>query len=389
VFVNPGATPITISCNNGQPIAGSAGEKLFRAGFACGDEPAGISILGGSTVPVTTGLRTYVNQDGQVLRPEQAINYSLGFSLAPTSFLQGLDIQATWYSIKIGGTLTGFGNPTTGLFNDPQRSFAHVVPSDMGCAQAADSAPTLCPQFEQVVANLLSDPRNPVGPNALTYVYWINDGGVFNKGWQRISGVDYQISYDFDAGDIGAFNTGIVGTYYLHRYSQTLPGADIVDSLHQDIAPLAGVEQLGVLNGLRSRYRARAGWANGPWTATVFMDYSGHSYHTQNAPPQVNNQCTTSGGVTPGGTFPCLINNYNNETPSFYTFDLSIGYDTGDAPVNDYLKNIGIQFVVQNAFDRHPPFMYRISTGGGNPAAFDITRSDQGRLWTILLNKTW
>jgi len=31
-----------------------------------------------------------------------------------------------------------------------------------------------------------------------------------------------------------------------------------------------------------------------------------------------------------GGTFPCALNNYTNLQPSYYTFDLSVGYDTGD-----------------------------------------------------------
>ena len=103
----------------------------------------------------------------------------------------------------------------------------------------------------------------------------------------------------------------------------------------------------------------------------------------------VNFQCTSAGGTTPGGTFPCLLNNYTNILPSQYSFDLSLGYDTGDAPFNDYLKHIGIQLVVQNIMDRSPAMMYRISTGGGNPAAFDIQKSLQGRTISMIVTKTW
>jgi outer membrane receptor protein involved in Fe transport len=90
-----------------------------------------------------------------------------------------------------------------------------------------------------------------------------------------------------------------------------------------------------------------------------------------------------------GGSLPCAISNYTNLEPSQYTFDLSLGYDTGDTPANDYLKHLGIQLVIQNLLDRQPAFEYRTSTGGGNPAAFDILKSDQGRTVSFILTKTW
>ena len=86
---------------------------------------------------------------------------------------------------------------------------------------------------------------------------------------------------------------------------------------------------------------------------------------------------------------PCLLNNYTNLEPSYYTFDLSAGYDTGDDPANDYLKHIGIQLVVQNLMGTQPAFEYRISSNGGNAAAFDILKGLQGRTISLILTKTW
>jgi outer membrane receptor protein involved in Fe transport len=122
---------------------------------------------------------------------------------------------------------------------------------------------------------------------------------------------------------------------------------------------------------------------------TGFMNYQGHFFHTQTAPPNVNFQCLTSGGTVGGGTFPCALNNYSNIEPAYYTFDLSVGYDTGDEPANDYLKNISIQLTADNLLDKHPAFEYRISTGGGNPSAFDILKSLYGRIIGLRVTKTW
>lgn len=178
-------------------------------------------------------------------------------------------------------------------------------------------------------------------------------------------------------------------TYYLHQKTQTLPGEPILDQFHTTLPSLGGLAQASVTQTSRLRYRARLGWSNGPWSVTGFMDYQSHFFHTQAAPPNVNFQCTAAGGTQPGGSFPCAISNYSNIEPSQYTFDLSLGYDTGDTPVNDYLKNVGIQVVVQNLFDRDPAFEYRISTGRGNPAAYDILKSYQGRTISLIVTKTW
>ena len=39
--------------------------------------------------------------------------------------------------------------------------------------------------------------------------------------------------------------------------------------------------------------------------------------------------------------------------------------------------------------DKKPAFEYRISTGGGNPAAFDILKDLAGRTYSLILTKTW
>jgi hypothetical protein len=123
------------------------------------------------------------------------------------------------------------------------------------------------------------------------------------------------------------------------------------------------------------------------------MDYQSHFFHSQNPPPNVNgNFCAANGGLDAnggGGTFPCAISNYSNLQPSFYTFDVSLGYDTMDRPANEYLRNIGVQLVIQNIMDRHSPFEYRISGGGGSPAAMDILKSNLGRTISLIVTKQW
>jgi outer membrane receptor protein involved in Fe transport len=387
---------IQVACDaSGKPPAGSGAEKLFNAGFACNSQPAGLSLNGGGKAAVDAHFRTYFNQDNQVLRPELSTNWGFGFDFAPTSFLRGLDVQATWYTVKINGILINFGNPTTNRFNDSSLAFVYLVPSDVGCPVAQNAHPEQCAAFQDMVQRALAHPTDPVPSAAQSLIYWINDGGTLNKGWQKTEGIDWSISYDWDLGDLGAWNTGMTGTYYLKQESVRVPGAagpagQVTDVLYDtDLASVGGVPQLGVESLPRFKYRARLGWSNGPWSVTGFMDYQGHFYHTQTAPPNVNFECLTAGGSVGGGTFPCALNNYTNIEPSYYTFDLAVGYDTGDTPVNEYLRNISIQLVVQNIMDKHAPFEYRTATGGGNPCACDILKNLFGRQTQIRIVKTW
>jgi hypothetical protein len=223
---------------------------------------------------------------------------------------------------------------------------------------------------------------------------WINDGGSFNKGWLKMEGVDWQASYDWDWGDLGAFNVGINGTYYLHRRVQTVPpNAEIVDEFHQTINSNAPNEANGIATLPRMLYRARIGWANGPWSATLFMDHRAHYYHTQSAPPNVNgNFCASNGGLDAnggGGTFTCAIDSYSNLVPSYYTFDLSLGYNTLDMPANEYLRNIGVQLVIQNVLDKHSAFLFKGAAIAGGPCTCDPLVSNIGRQISIIVTKQW
>ena len=136
---------------------------------------------------------------------------------------------------------------------------------------------------------------------------WINDGATANNGFIKVEGVDFNVSYDFDLGEYGAWNTGITGTYYLHQFGAnnssepTNPAASLIQDLyHTTLGAVGGVQQVGAESLPKLRYRARLGWADGPWSVTGFMDYQAHFFHTQNAPPNVNNQCLAAGGTVGG-----------------------------------------------------------------------------------------
>jgi hypothetical protein len=329
------------------------------------------------------------------LGPEKSINYVLGAEFAPTGFLSGLDLQANWYSIKVSGVLDAHGANQT-AFNDPTQRFSFILPSDLvsqpgGAACAtANASPVACDPFQAMARSVLFNPNNASAqPAAQTLLYWINDGGVINHGTQLATGIDWTASYDWDWGDLGAWNVGIVGTYYLHNYLQGGPGEDKVDTWHETLSSIGGLAVEGVTEIPRMNYRARLGWSNGTWDITGFMNFTAHHHSTASAPPNVNNQCSSPGGTVPRGAFPCAITGYTGFIPSTYWFDLSIGYNTGDTVANDYLKNVQINLVINNIMNRAPPFSFDPGNGGHTPTAYDQQRGNNGRIIHFIVTKTW
>jgi len=360
--------------------------------------PGGIGNLGGA--PQMAMLRGFQGRPTQ-LTPELATNWGLGFQYTPTNILTGLDIQATYYIVKINAELRGFGQPTDGTYSDPARDLQYATPEELGCPDLPNSlapgipipaslVPSACPQWMATVANLLTHPRSQINPAAATDIYWIGDGSVRNLGWEKIDGIDWNISYDWDMGNIGAFNIGAQGTYYLHRKGQVDVGGIIDDAYHTHVGRGSTATE-GVPTIPYLIYRGRLGWSNGPWSVTGFMDYQSHYYHTQASPPNVNgNFCTsTAWGAPAGGTFPCAQDSYSNGSPPWYSFDVSIGYDTGFDPANEYLQNIGISLVLQNIFDKHDDYLYKPGTQGGPPCTCNPLRTDFGRQVSFVLTKTW
>jgi hypothetical protein len=166
-------------------------------------------------------------------------------------------------------------------------------------------------------------------------------------------------------------------------------GGPVIDMLHQSIGTAGGIAQNGVETTPRMIYRARLGWSDGQYSVIGYLNYQSHFFAPGAVPSNVNLQCTTAGGSTGGGTFPCAISNYSNIEPPWYTFDLSFGYNTGELPANDYLKNITVQLTIQNLMGIHPAFEYGPVTSGRNAAAYDITKSDLGRIVGLTILKSW
>jgi len=331
----------------GTPPPGTAAAILNPTCSAALNNPGGLQVQGGSG-----GLNGILHPANYALQPEKGTNLNLGLDFTPKEFLPGLNINATWYSVHISNiitslTLTGVGN----ALNNPRFQSSLLVAGQPGFASA--------------LAALIANPTQAdITPDMASNITWILDSASQNLGTLNQQGVDFTASYDWDMGEWGAGNTGVVGNYQIHQIN-TVPGGVPVDTYDTNGQPLA----------FRLTYRARLGWSLNGFSATLFTDYTSHVYSTNPLPPPA---------------FLAKFPNYSNKLPAQYLFDLSLGYNTGDIPASDYLKNLNLQLVVNNILDRSPPFDYNISSSTNGVVGFlPALYSPYGRTLAFTVTKVW
>ncbi|HEY4265358.1 MAG TPA: hypothetical protein VGM72_08570, partial [Micropepsaceae bacterium] len=200
------------------------------------------------------------------------------------------------------------------------------------------------------------------------------------------AGIDFNGRYDFDLdrvglNNFGSLNIGAAGFYEITDKSRTDAASPIIDNY------------VGQNSGNRlQRVRYRLGWADDSWSITAFANYFGHGAVNVNGnnliPP-----CFYAAGFSPGSCFagspyygPYVT--YPNFSPPTVYFDLTVGYQTGEIPANEYLRNIGVQLTVNDIFDKQPPFQVG-ARGSGSIRAFDNAFTDLQRTFTITVTKVW
>jgi iron complex outermembrane recepter protein len=366
----------------GTAIPGSLTALLNPTCSAALSQPGGISVeLSGNGAAAI--LR------GHGLGPQDLQQWSTGFNFAPSSgWLAGLNADVSWFRLEFKGLIDNVsldaGSPDDPLF----RAQYTAIPRPDLPITAPENA-----DFYALAQALIAVPnRGGFGfdPDFLPNVKFIQDVALTNLGSRVFSGIDFNVRYDYDLGEWGSVNVGAAGYY------------QIIDKSR--VSELSGIDDRykGKDSGNRlQRVRYRVGWANPNWNVTLFGNYYGHGATGSTPENQGVNQngnalippCFYQTGSGPGSCFPGSpyygpYDVYPNMAPATLWFDLSIGYETGETPANEWLRNMGVQFTVVDLFDEQPPFQVG-ARGNGSIRAFNEGYSDLQRTFTLQLTKTW
>jgi hypothetical protein len=229
-------------------------------------------------------------------------------------------------------------------------------------------------------------------PAAIPNIKFIQDIALTNLGSRVFSGIDFDARYDFDLArlgftDAGSINIGAAGFY-----------ETIDKSRATDTSALVHVFEGKDSGNHLQRVRYRLGWNDDTWSVTAFANYFGHGANTQPLgvnffgnsliPPCFYSATTSPGSCFPGSQHFGPYTVYPNMSPATVYFDLTVGYQTGEMPANTYLRNIGIQFTINDIFDKPPPFIVG-ARNNGSIRAFDNSFPDLQRTFTLTLTKVW
>jgi iron complex outermembrane receptor protein len=331
---------------------------------------------------------------GHGLSPQTLKQWSTGFNFSPNETilggaLTGLSVDVSWFRLEFKGLIS---SNALGLGGNDPVSFARytVIPRPDLPITAPENA-----NFLALVTTLAAVPQRSgfvFDPVNIPNIKFIQDTALTNIGSRVFSGIDFDARYDFDLGkvgltDMGALNIGAAGFY-----------ETIDKSRATDTSALVHVFEGKDSGNHLQRVRYRLGWSNDTWSVTAFANYFGHGANSATLgvnfngnnliPPCFYSPSTSAGSCFPGSPHFGPYAVYPNMSPATVYFDLTIGYDTGETPANTYLRNIGIQFTINDIFDKPPPFQVG-ARGNGSIRAFDNSFPDLQRTFTLTLTKTW
>ena len=298
----------------------------------------------------------------------------------------GLSLDAQYFDIKFKDLITGAGDLGDGV-NDPRSTVEFLVIPD-------PSLPITDPVNASFLAivNQLAGVQTRGGesfdPAIISDVKFIRDTARTNVGFSQLTGIDFNMRYDWDMGNLGAWNIGVAGYYEVGEKRQANDFSEVEDRY---FARHTG-------NRLQ-RARYRLGWTDGDWTITAIGRYVGHGslntrgssslprcyYHSDFA-------STGAGSCYPGSPFYGPFENdvFPNYSPATVEFDLAFSYQTGLIPASEYLQNIRFDFTIINVLNKQVPFQIGLRGRGlRDGRAFDNAYNDQQRQVSISVTKAW
>uniref|UniRef100_UPI003F6D81F8 TonB-dependent receptor plug domain-containing protein n=1 Tax=Congregibacter sp. TaxID=2744308 RepID=UPI003F6D81F8 len=302
-------------CNKANPgdsvsLSGYSFEQCARSGVT-----QAIWDLGG---PEDSPAAQYNSTGGGStdLEPEEADTYSVGAIWQP-SFVEGLQLSVDYYEIEITGAIQGVAPETTLL----------------QCIETGD--PAFCDLVNRGLNDSLwlgqASPTN--GINAAST----------NIGFLRVEGVDVEVNYNFDIGDMGTVNIANIAGFVMAYDQEEYPGAGVIDC-----AGVYGGACSIPTPDLKNRFQAT--WAT-PWNVNaniIWRHVAGTSQEFTDVP---------------------------NDIDDYNYFDIAATWAVTDTAT--------LRFGINNVLDEDPPFVYQGVTARENGNTYPGIYDPLGQYWFL------
>ncbi|GAB3469560.1 TonB-dependent receptor [Massilia terrae] len=304
----------------------------------------------------TSTKQSYVLRLGgsnPALTPEKAKNFSFGGDYKPW-FVDGLRLGASLYQIEYENQIIGL-QTVSSSFLASAANRATYAPYITPAAQPAGCIPGNRSTYNPIYAAAFASPSlsTPDESNAcrLTALFTARNT---NAAHTTQNGFDLDFGYETDT-RIGHLNADLNATKILHNKVHVTASAPETKDLDRINTPIS------------RRGRADIGWSDGPWNATLAMNYVG-SY--------LNDLPITIGGVTQPKA----------QIPAWKTYDLALSYRV--AKRAGWMSGMRASLNIQNLFNRNPPVV--LSTNNNAAFAFDPQSANVlGRIISVQVSKAF
>lgn len=297
---------VTWSPVDGLSLRGSYGTSFRAPGLAEVDpNSSGANIyqfpyfFPGNPLPLNLAVVAAGNPN---LQPETAETWSAGFDITPVA-LPGFRFGATYFDVKYEGQVIDVFTILPQVLAEPE-NFGNIAFLRSGS------------QWQDGIDFITGTQYYIPGSINFNLLDGIVDGRKANLGTTLASGMDFDASYRFDAGE-SEFVIGANATLFFN-YENSTGGGQIVS-------------RLGTY-GFPQKFRGRAmvGWTRGPISAQATVNHlSGYTNLTS-----------------------ALV----QDVSSYTTLDLDLGYTFGEES-GGVLSGVRLGVNARNLFDRDPPFV--------------------------------
>lgn len=275
----------------------------------------------------------------KTLQPETATLWTAGFDLRPV-IAQNFSVNVTYFNINYENRIGPLGVSVVSVLNDSR--YASFV--DFGGPDADLFA--LIENYNQL--NFTSFPG--FGPSAdFLEAEVVFDSRPQNVAVNKITGIDFFASYNFDANVLGNFNFSIGGTYLFGFLEQLIgadPALDVVDTIN---------------NPVNLRLNSSFSWTYEGFATNLNITFV-DKYRDDRVEPNV-------------------------QVSSWVTANLVISYNTEDR-YDGWLNDTVFTLSAINLFDQDPPFVTALRTDT-NINYDPGVASPAGRVLSFQITKQW
>lgn len=261
--------------------------------------------------------------------PERATTWTTGLSFKPHA-LPGLAANLTYYDIRYEDRIANVNANAFNLLIE-RNVYADVIADHPSAATVA----------AYYASPLLSN-RSNIPASAIAAIVDLQNRNLSSV---RQRGLDFDVSYGREVG-AGQVSLGLAGSYIFainQKITSTSPTADVVGT---------------VGNPADLRVRGRAGWNQGPWSVSGFVNFI-DGYENQLVTPR-------------------------QAVKSWTTADLQLAY----RPASARLAGLRFALTVTNLLDRDPPFVEMRTIGSA--IGYDGEKADpMGRRIAFEVIRAW